>query len=145
MNDLIEQEKSERGLTPKQEKFVTLVEGGMDLYEAKKEAGYAAGVSLPSILKPLKSQLQDLIDARLMEGSVKSVNKLLGVLDDPTKPGNKELLQAIGMTLDRVGVTKERAAGVNVNVEVAPVVYLPEKKTLELNKDDFIDITPEED
>lgn len=143
MNDLVEKEKSDRGLTPKQEAFLEAFFGpaGCDVLAAKEMAGYASTTRTQDIIKPLRSYIEDAIQNELAVGAAQGVGALKNVLSDPTKPGNKERIAAANSLLDRFGVTKEKAAQTNIKVEVAPVVYLPEKKELELDKDDYIDIT----
>lgn len=140
-------ERNEDGLTPKQVAFLEAFfgEANFSALEAKRIAGYSNSTKIHDILKPLKQHIENAIQNDLAVGAAKSVAALIGVLDDPTRPGNREKIQAANSLLDRFGVTKEKASQVNVKVDVTPVVYLPEKKELELSKEDFVDITPEKD
>jgi hypothetical protein len=142
MNGLIEQEKSERGLTPKQEAFVQYLfgEANFDPVQAKLMAGYHRNTSTSDVLKHVKDIIEQELDAQLLMGGVQGVGALLDVLRDPTKPGNKERIQAANSLLDRIGKTKEAAAQTNIKVEVSPVVYLPDKKSLEMTKEEYTQI-----
>lgn len=139
-NDLIE--KSERGLTPKQEAFVEYLfgEANFDPVKAKVMAGYHKNVSTAEIMKNVGPIIEAELDAQLMMGGVQGVGALLDVLRDPTKPGNRERISAANSLLDRIGKTKEAAAQTNIKVEVSPVVYLPDKKQLEMTKEDYVEI-----
>lgn len=141
MNELVE--KNEKDLTPRQQAFLDAFFGpaGFDISVAKEMAGYAKTSNNKDIIKPLLPHIEDAIQTQIAVGAARGVSTLIGVLSDPTKPGNKEAMAAANSLLDRFGMTKEKAAQVNVKVDVAPVVYLPEKKEVELNKSDYIDIT----
>ena len=142
---LTEQLKDEKGLTPKQNAFLEAFFGpaNCDANIAKQMAGYSSKSRANDIVRPLRKHIEEGIQDKLAEGAAQGVGALVNVLNDPTKPGQKERIQAANSLLDRFGVTKEAAAQTNVKVQVTPVVYLPEKKEVELDKEDFVDITPE--
>jgi hypothetical protein len=142
MNDLVEKELSERGLTPKQEAFVEYLfgEANFDPVRAKVMAGYHKNTSTSGILSNVSSIIETELDAQLLMGGVQGVGALLDVLRDPTKPGNRERISAANSLLDRIGKTKEAAAQTNIKVEVSPVVYLPDKKDLEMTKEEYTKI-----
>jgi hypothetical protein len=143
MSDLVDKEKNEQGLTPKQVAFLDSFFGpaNYDAVAARDMAGYSKTTNMKDILKPLLSHIEDALQGQIAIGAAKGVSTLIGVLNDPTKPGNKEAMAAANSLLDRFGLTKEKASQVNVKVDVAPVVYLPQKKEVELRKEDYTDVT----
>lgn len=143
MSELVENLKDEDGLTPKQRAFLAAFfgEAKFDVVVAKQMAGYAKTSNTKDVIGPLKPYIEEALESELTIGAAKSVGALIGVLDDPTKPGNREKIQAANSLLDRFGMTKKDGSQTNINLEINPVVYLPEKKETTLRKEDYIDIT----
>lgn len=116
-----------RQLTEQQQKFLDVLfkEAKGDPLVARKMAGYADGVSTPSVLKSLKEEVLDLTQMYLAMNAPKAAFAIIGGIDDPTELGIKEKLNAAKDLLDRVGVVKTE----KVQIEAGPgLMILPPKK-----------------
>lgn len=117
-------------LTEKQEKFraALLGEAQGDPRAAMRIAGYSDSYK---IVELLSGKLGDVVreDAKLFMAlnASKAAMATVGVIDDPTAPGNREKLAAAASVLDRVGISKQE----NIKHEVEgslPIFEFPAKK-----------------
>lgn len=97
----------ENGLTHKDNKFLEVL-----FDECKgniKEAMKLAGLTGPSsaVSKRLGSKIKELTSEYLVANTAKAAIGLVGVIEEPNRPGNKDILSAAGMVLDRGGVVKK--------------------------------------
>lgn len=99
-----------KDLTEKQEAFLQALfdpligNGGQNVRKAMDTAGYSKSVRQWEVLEPLKDEIVARATYQLATASPSAVMGLLNVLEDPTKPGAKNLLQAAKEVLDRAGV-----------------------------------------
>lgn len=117
---------TERNLTEKQQKFLDVLfdEAEGDFNRAKQLAGYSDSMRAATIVQSLKDEIAELTKDYLVTHGTKAAAKLVGVLDNPTKLGNKELITAAKDILDRAG--HKPSEKVEVKAE-APLFILPEK------------------
>lgn len=97
----------ENGLTHKDNKFLEVL-----FDECKgniKEAMKLAGITGPqtAVTKRLHKQIKELTSEYLIANTARAAIGIVTVIDDPNKPGNKDILSAAGMILDRGGVVKK--------------------------------------
>lgn len=100
--------------------------------EAKVMAGYAADYPLLKIMKRVKTELIDRMDAAITMHAPKALLALLDLMNEPETPGNKLKKEIALDLLDRGGVVKKEKA------EVAPVApsyvfVLPQKQEIKEN------------
>lgn len=99
-----------KDLTEKQEAFLQALfdpsvgNGGQNVRKAMDAAGYSKSVRTVEVLEPLKDEIVARATYQLASASPSAVMGLLNVLEDPTKPGAKNLLTAAKEVLDRAGV-----------------------------------------
>lgn len=96
--------------------------------EAMNIAGYSPTTKFSQAFTPFVMQLIiERAQAELTSGAPQAVSGLLGILTDPTKPGNRELLAATTAVLDRIGLAKQEK--VKHEVEAPNGIFiLPEKR-----------------
>lgn len=115
-----------RQLTEMQQKFLDVLfeEAEGNFVTAKKLAGYSDNVATSSITNALLEEIAELTTKFLATTGVKAAWAMHEVLDEPTKLGNKEKMQAAKDLLDRAG----HKPGDKLEVKAdSPIFILPEK------------------
>ena len=134
------QEKKDRNLTEKQQAFLdNLVETGGDFKKSAELAGYSGNHY--QVLKSLKEEVVDLASDVLAREAPTAAFKIIEVMksNKPVPQANNKL-QAAQTILDRVGVSKTDRIDVNHNTG-GGIFILPEKKAIELDEGDYVDIS----
>lgn len=118
-------------ITDMQQKFIdALFENGGNRREAMYSAGYSKGSNLHGVLTPrVVEAIVERASAELASGTPKAVMKLLGVLDDPTKPGTRDIIQAVREIMDRAGLAKVEKVQHDVSSSNALFILPPKDKT----------------
>ena len=122
--------KREKVLTEKQKAFLQHLgtDAKGDIKAAMAMAGYAATTKPHDVIANIKEEIVEVATNLLATNSVKAVTKLVGVLDDPTNPGNKNIIGAAKELLDRAGLLKKDANNIRADV----VVILPPKDSVDV-------------
>lgn len=97
----------ENGLTHKDNKFLEVLfdECKGNIKDAMKISGIAG--SQTAITKRLGKQIKELTSEYLIANTARAAIGVVSVIDHPNVPGNKDILSAAGMILDRGGVVKK--------------------------------------
>ena len=77
-----------------------------DLKKCRDAAGYPKNTPLKEIIRPLKDEILEIAREILASNAVKASLALVEGVDDPIKPGVKELTLNAEKILDRVGIVK---------------------------------------
>ena len=96
-------------LSEQQEIFLEALFGeaqGIPL-KAKRIAGYSDSYPASRIVEALKDEIVERTKQYLAGNGPKAAIKLVGVLDDPSRLGNDQILKAAKEVLDRIGVNKD--------------------------------------
>ena len=91
---------------------------------AKQMAGYSPNYPTSAVMESLKDEIVEHTKLYLTRSGPTAAMKLVGVLNDPTKLGTKEILAAAKEVLDRIGVVKTE----KVEVGGSAIFVLPAKK-----------------
>lgn len=129
--------KKEKVLTEKQKLFLSVLgnEANGDIRTAMKLAGYSDYTRPDDVLSKLTEEIMEVANKMLAHNSVKAVSKIVGVLDDPARPGNRDVIAAAKELLDRAGVLKKsdgNGSGPNIKADV--VFILPPKEPVDKGK-----------
>lgn len=126
----------ENGLTEKENLFLDLLfdEYKGDVRKAMEAAGYPKSHPTNILTKKLSKEIAERSKNYLIVSSGKAAISLVGVLDDPTALGAKQVIAASKEILDRAGVYKEEGPKV---IEQRNMFILPAKEVKEIK-----DITP---
>lgn len=92
--------------------------------QAKQLAGYSPNYPTSAVVGSLKDEIIEHTKLYLTRNGAKAAMKVVGVLDDPTKLGTKEVLAAAREVLDRIGVVKTEKIDVGGNA----IFILPAKQ-----------------
>lgn len=113
-------------LTDQQKFFLEVLfeEADGNFATAKKLAGYHPTYPTSSVVKTLQDEIIEATKAFLARSGPKAAVRLVGVLDDPTELGVKEVLTASKDILDRIGVSKTEKVDVTSN----GIFILPSKR-----------------
>ena len=124
-------------LTELQEKFLNALFGEAkgNYAKAMRIAGYASSTNSHVIVQSLRSEIIERAELEMAANAPKAVMSMVGVLDDPTAIGNRELLSASQQLLDRVGLSKVEKLNVSSDKPIG-LFILPEKK----NNDDIEEV-----
>ena len=116
-------------LTELQEKFLNALFGEAkgNYAKAMRIAGYASSTNSHVIVQSLRSEIIERAELEMAANAPKAVMSMVGVLDDPTAIGNRELLSASQQLLDRVGLSKVEKLNVSSDKPIG-LFILPEKK-----------------
>ena len=139
MNVYLPQNKKERDLTEKQQKFLDcLIQTGGDPKYAAELAGYSEG-SYFQVIKSLKNEIIELASNILAQSAPQAALKLVQVMntDDPMPQANVRL-QAAQTILDRTGLGKQDKLDVNVESEGGSLFILPAKTVVE---GEYVEVT----
>ena len=124
-------------LTELQEKFLNALFGEAkgNYAKAMRIAGYASSTNSHVIVQSLRSEIIERAELEMAANAPKAVMSMVGVLDDPTAIGNREILSASQQLLDRVGLSKVEKLNVSSDKPIG-LFILPEKK----NNDDIEEV-----
>lgn len=128
--------KGEKILTQKQKAFLSFLgnEAGGDVKLAMKMAGYSPTTRPDDVLKNITEEIVEVANKLITSNSVKAVTKLVGVLDNPSNPGTKDIIAAAKEVLDRAGLfKKDPNAGGGQNIKADVVFILPPKEAVDVN------------
>tara|TARA_R100000781_G_scaffold114947_1_gene88006 strand:- start:3883 stop:4278 length:396 start_codon:yes stop_codon:yes gene_type:complete len=116
-------------LTDLQEKFLNALFGEAkgSYAKAMRIAGYAPSTNSHVIVQSLRSEIIERAELEMAANAPKAVMSMVGVLDDPTAMGNREVLSAAQQVLDRVGLSKVEKLSVSSDKPIG-LFILPEKK-----------------
>ena len=116
-------------LTELQEKLLNALFGEAkgNYAKAMRIAGYASSTNSHVIVQSLRSEIIERAELEMAANAPKAVMSMVGVLDDPTAIGNRELLSASQQLLDRVGLSKVEKLNVSSDKPIG-LFILPEKK-----------------
>ena len=116
-------------LTELQEKFLNALFGEAkgNYAKAMRIAGYASSTNSHVIVQSLRSEIIERAELEMAANAPKAVMSMVGVLDDPTAIGNREILSASQQLLDRVGLSKVEKLNVSSDKPIG-LFILPEKK-----------------
>ena len=137
----IDKSQHKRELTDKQKAFLEhLVETQGDAKQAAELAGYSSHYH--HVVKSLKSEILELTQEILANSAPKAAFKLVEIMDSnrPIIQANNKLTAAQTL-LDRVGVGKIDRVDVNHNVGSGGIFLMPDKAPLDLDKEDYEDIS----
>lgn len=93
---------------------------------AKDAAGYHPNTSIFAIAETLKDEIVKRCQHKVALGLPSTVLKVEGVLEDPTQPGSKVILDAAQMLMDRAGLSKKEQLEVEVKAPDG-VILIPAK------------------
>ena len=124
-------------LTELQEKFLNALFGEAkgNYAKAMRIAGYASSTNSHVIVQSLRSEIIERAELEMAANAPKAVMSMVGVLDDPTAIGNREILSASQQLLDRVGLSIVEKLNVSSDKPIG-LFILPEKK----NNDDIEEV-----
>ncbi len=129
--------KGGKVLTTKQKAFLSFLAGEAqgDIREAMALAGYSLHTRPEEVVGSLSEQILEISNRLISTNSVKAVSKLLSILDQPNKPGTKEVLAAAKELLDRAGIFKEKnGQGAGTTIKADNVFILPAKEPIDKPK-----------
>lgn len=95
-------------LTDMQKSFLEYLfgEAAGDPVAAKRAAGYSDNYPTSAVVDSVKDEIIEHTRLYLTRNGAKAAMKLVGVMDDPSVLGTKEILAAARDVLDRIGVVK---------------------------------------
>ena len=116
-----------RQLTDQQQRFLNVLFDSCDgdIKWAMREAGYSDNIPSSNV----KSEILEKTKEYLACQAPQAATKLVGVMSDPTRLGNKELMIAAQQVLDRIGVIKTE--GIQVQSANGVMILPPKKEELE--------------
>ena len=116
-------------LTELQEKFLDALFGEAkgSYAKAMRIAGYAPSTKSHVLVQSLRTEIVERAELEMAANAPKAVMSMVGVLDDPTAIGNREILSASQQLLDRVGLSKVEKLNVSSDKPIG-LFILPEKK-----------------
>ena len=128
--------KKEKVLTEKQRLFLSALgnEAKGDIRTAMTMAGYSENTRPDDVLKNISDEIMEVANKLLVNNSVKAVTKLVGVLDNPANPGNKDVIAAAKELLDRAGLFKKDSGQGGTNIKADTVFILPAKEPIDKPK-----------
>jgi hypothetical protein len=128
--------KQEKVLTPKQKAFLSHLSGDAkgNIREAMAMAGYSQYTKPEEVFGNLTEEIIKVANNLLSANAVKAVVGLVGVLDAPTKPGNKDVIAAAKELLDRVGMFKKDPSQGTTNIRADTIFILPAKDSVDNSK-----------
>ncbi len=114
-------------LTDMQKLFLEYLfgEANGDELAAKRAAGYSDNYPTSAVVESVRDEIVEHIKLYLTRKGPKAAMKLVGVMDDPTQLGTKEVLAAAKDILDRVGVVKTE----KIDVTGSAIFVLPAKES----------------
>lgn len=124
-------DKPEKELTLKQELFLEALCGDAkgDIRAAMTMAGYSPTTKLYEVVGPLKDLIIERTSLMLAMNAPKASHGIVGVLDKPSTPGARNVIQAAREVLDRSGLVKKEQ--VEVTAPAGGMFVLPPKKPID--------------
>jgi hypothetical protein len=113
-------------LTDMQKLFLEYLfgEAAGDTVSAKRMAGYSENYPTSAVVESVRDEIIEHTKLYLTRNGAKAAMKVVGVMDDPTQLGTKEVLAAAKEVLDRIGVVKTE----KVELGGSAVFVLPAKQ-----------------
>jgi len=120
-------------LTEKQQLFLAALFGGAEgnFREAMRMAGYSESTTVKEVIAPLRQEILDHASSFLSAHTPKALIKMVSMLDNPNQPGASNLLKAIQMIIDRVGLVEKRDDSSAVAIPSGGIFILPAKEAQE--------------
>lgn len=120
--------KSNDELTDQQQAFLDALFGSClgDINAALKEAGYRQG-SKHHVMKSLRQEIIERAETLIAAHTPKATLRMLGILDDPTALGSKQIQDTAKEILDRAGIVKQDKVSVEGDGATG-IFILPAKK-----------------
>lgn len=118
-----------RELTDQQLAFLEALGGEAkgDITKAKQLAGYSSSTTNKTLVDSLGEEMIQVANNILRMNAAKAAFNMAGLLDSPDALGARNLINAAGTILDRVGIVKKEQ--VEVKSEGASIFILPAKRT----------------
>lgn len=120
-------------LTEQQKAFLRYLgeEANGKVRVAMDMAGYSKNTSTGDVIKALQDEILQVAKDKLTGGSVKAVEHMLALLDNPNHLNARTTISVAKEILDRVGIVKQEQ--ITVNNETGGVVILPPKRQSDVN------------
>lgn len=120
-------------LTEQQQAFLKYLgeEANGKIRPAMDMAGYSKNTSPSEIISALQDEIIQIAKDKLTGGSVKAVEHMLALLDNPNHLNARTTISVAKEILDRVGIVKQEQ--ITVNNETGGVVILPPKRQSDVN------------
>ena len=128
--------KDQPELTLRQELFLEALVGEAkgDIRTAMTMAGYSTNTKISEVVRPLKDLIIDRTSELMAMNAAKATHGVIGVLDQPSLPGAKNILQAAREVLDRSGIVKKEQ--VEVTAPSGGMFVLPPKRPVDESAED---------
>lgn len=126
--------KNVKVLTEKQKAFLSFLGGEAegDIRIAMDLAGYSSNTRPDDVINKLTDEILEISSKLISHSSVKAVSKLVGILDNPNRPGSKEIIAAAKEVLDRAGIFKDKQGqGTGTTIKADNVFILPAKEPID--------------
>lgn len=121
--------KKDKVYTEQQQLFLDALQPcGGKIRAAMTVAGYAPGTPERYIINLLYEEIVDIANKLLAASAIEAALGLTGVLGEPEKLGNANVINAAKEILDRGGVTKKSEDSVKVDTS-GGILILPAKRT----------------
>lgn len=122
---------TKKQLTEKQQALIDALGGEAqgNIRRAMDIAGYSKGTRLDSIITPIREQIIDSATTLLAMNAHKAALGLVGIIDDPSALGARNVVSAAKEVLDRAGVTRREQLDVKASGDA--VFILPPKNAQE--------------
>jgi hypothetical protein len=121
----------ERELTIRQELFLEALcdEAKGDIRTAMTIAGYSKDTKIKEVVGPLKDLIVERTTMMLAMNAPRATHGIMDVMNKPSTPGARNVLQAAKEVLDRSGVVKKEQ--VEISAPTGGMFVLPPKKPLD--------------
>jgi len=118
-------------LTLKQELFLEALVGEAkgDVRTAMTMAGYSTSTRTSEVVRPLKHLIVERTAELMAYNAAKATHGVLNVLEQPSLPGARNIIQAAREVLDRSGIVKKEQ--VEVTAPAGGMFVLPPKKSID--------------
>ena len=89
-------------------------------------AGYSKSTPPSDVINALHDEILDIARSKLTGGSVRAVEEMVNLLDNPASLSSRTTIAVVKEILDRVGIVKQEQ--LNITNETGGVVILPNKR-----------------
>ena len=122
---------TEKKLSERQEKFIEalLGEAKGNVRQAMRIAGYSDTTAIREAMAPVAEEVAEAAQMLLALNAPKAALGMVGVLDDPSSLGARNVIAAAKELLDRAGVVKKEK--VEVSGPAGSMFILPPKQSSE--------------
>lgn len=122
---------TEKKLSERQEKFIEalLGEAKGNVRQAMRIAGYSETTAIREAMAPVAEEVAEAAQMLLALNAPKAALGMVGVLDDPSSLGARNVVAAAKELLDRAGVVKKEK--VEVSGPAGSMFILPPKQSSE--------------